>query len=188
MDGLDVDHELAATVVQNEDADATTARLESLGQTGPEAGLVGDGDASFDIARLSHGHDAAVLDVQDTVLLENRAEHGLDDNAGGGVGDEGRLLVELLGEQINTEVTVLAGSSRGRDADDLARAALKHQDVAHADVVARDGDSVGNSTGLCHGARSGIPADLDMVVVVEYFIGHLVKAVTEGMIVSCHSN
>lgn len=40
---------------------------------------------------------------------------------------------------------MLASGRRGRDTDDLAGAALEHQDIAHADVVARDGDSVGDS-------------------------------------------
>jgi hypothetical protein len=66
----------------------------------------------------------AVLEIKDTVLLEDRAEHGLDNNAGSRVGDERRLLVELLGEEVDTEVAVLASRSRNRDLDDLARAAL----------------------------------------------------------------
>jgi len=55
--------------------------------------------------------------------------------------------VQLLGEEVNTEVAVLASLSRGGDADDLARAALQDQQVADPDVVAGDGDGVGN-----HGA------------------------------------
>jgi hypothetical protein len=39
---------------------------------------------------------------------------------------------------------VLAGLSRGGDADDLARTALQDQQVADPDVVAGDGDGVGN--------------------------------------------
>lgn len=54
--------------------------------------------------------------------------------------DNTRLLVKLLGEQVNTEVTVLAGLSRGGDTDDLARAVLEDHQVTNADVVARDGE------------------------------------------------
>jgi len=50
--------------------------------------------------------------------------------------------VQLLGEEVNTEVTVLASLRRGGDADDLARAALQDQEIANADVVARDSDGV----------------------------------------------
>jgi len=51
--------------------------------------------------------------------------------------------MELLGEQVNTEVAVLAGGGRGRDADDLARAVLEDEEVTKANVVARDGDGAG---------------------------------------------
>jgi hypothetical protein len=41
-------------------------------------------------------------------LLEDWAEHVLDDNRWGRVGDEAGLFMELLGEEVNTKVTVLA--------------------------------------------------------------------------------
>lgn len=93
--------------------------------------------------------------------------------------------MQLLGEQVNTEVAVLASSSRGRDADDLARTALQDQDVAHADVVARDGDGVGNTARLVERPRSARgTADLMVVVVVEDFVGHFVKSVTDRVMMS----
>jgi hypothetical protein len=52
--------------------------------------------------------------------------------------------VKLLGEEINTEVTVLASLRRSGDANHLAWSALKNQEVADANVVARDGDGVGS--------------------------------------------
>lgn len=106
--------------------------------------MVNNGQALLHIASLGHGHDTATLHVQDAVLLEDRAKHGLDDNTGGRVGDKGRLLVQLLGEQVHTEITILASGSRGRDANDLARSALQHQEVAVTNVVARNGDSIGD--------------------------------------------
>lgn len=59
--------------------------------------------------------------------------------------------MELLGEEVNTEVTVLAGLGRGGNTDDLARTTLKDQEIANADVMARDGDGVGS-----HYARFGV--------------------------------
>lgn len=53
--------------------------------------------------------------------------------------------MELLGEEVNTEVTVLTSLGGGGDADDLARASLKDQEITNADVVAGDSDSVGGS-------------------------------------------
>jgi hypothetical protein len=51
--------------------------------------------------------------------------------------------VQLLGEEINTQVAVLASGSGGSDADDLARTTLKDQEITKADVVAGNGDGVG---------------------------------------------
>jgi hypothetical protein len=151
VDDSHLNSELTAAIVENEDTDAAAARLESLLETRPQVGLVNDGQALLDITSLGHGGDEAVSHVEDTVLLEDGAEHGLDNNAGGGVGNERRLLVQLLGEEVNTEVAVLASGRRGRDADDLAGTALQHQEVTQADVVAGDGDSVG----LLLGGRGG---------------------------------
>lgn len=184
MDDLHVDGELMAIVVEDKDTDTATARVEGGRQTLPEIALLGNRKASLDITVLGHSNNAAVLEIQDSVLLEDRAEHSLHDDTRGGVGDGRRLLVQGLGKEVNTKVAVLASSSRGRDSDDLTRSALEHQDVSHADVMARDGDSVGDVR-----ATMGRPtvlshlADLDpvgvIVVVVEHFVGHLVEAVTE---------
>lgn len=189
---LHVDGELLAAVVEDKDADAATARLKSLGEARVQVGLVNDGQALLDVAGLGHGHDVAVLEVKHAVLLEDRAEHGLHDNAGSRVGDEGGLLVQLLGEEVDTKVAVLASGRRGRDADHLARAALEHQEVAEADVVAGDGDGVGK-VGLASVRARGrallVDVDIDMVVVlmaarVNNAVGELVDAVAEGVVVT----
>jgi hypothetical protein len=144
VNDLVVDSHLKTIVSDDEDADAATAVVERLGEAASETALVQNGEALLDIAGLGHGDNAAVLaDVENTVLLEDRAKHVLDNDRGGGVGDEAGLLMELLGEQVNTEVAVLASLRGGRDADDLARAALEDQEIANADVVAGDGDGVG---------------------------------------------
>lgn len=152
MDDLVVDDELAARVIDDEDTDAATTIVERIGDLLEKTALVEDGQTLLDIAGLGHGDDTAILtNVEDTVLLEDRAEHVLNHDRRGRVGDEARLLMELLGEEINTKVAVLAGLGRGGDADDLARAALKDQEIANADVVAGDGDGVGGRHGA--GAR-----------------------------------
>jgi hypothetical protein len=146
VDDLVVDSHLETLIVDDEDANAAAAIVKGLGQALKQAALVEDRETLLDIARLGHGNDTAILaDVKDTVLLEDRAEHVLDNNRRGRVGDEAGLLMELFGEQVNTEVTVLASLGGGGDADDLARAALEDQEIANADVVARDGDGVGGS-------------------------------------------
>lgn len=156
MNDLVVDSHLATIVVDNKDTDRATAVVEAVGETAEEAALVKNRKALLDVTSLSHGDDAAVItDVEDTVLLEDRAKHVLDDNRGAGVADEGGLLMQLLGEEVNTEVAVLASLSRGGDADDLARTALQDQQVADPDVVAGDGDGVGNHVAGGDAARGG---------------------------------
>ena len=148
MDDLVVNSHLKTLVSDNKDTDASTTVVEGLGETGEKAALVKDGKALLDITRLGHGDNTAVLtDVKNAVLLEDRAEHVLDNNGRGRVGDKGGLLMKLLGEEVNTKVTVLASLGGGGDADDLARTTLEDQKIANADVVARDGDGVGRRHG-----------------------------------------
>ena len=109
MDDLVVDSHLHTIILDDEDADTASAVVEGLAEAGVETALVKDGKTLLDIARLGHGDNATVLtDVENTVLLEDRTEHVLDNDGRGRVGDEAGLLMELLGEQVNTEVTVLA--------------------------------------------------------------------------------
>jgi hypothetical protein len=148
VDDLVVDGELLTLIVDDEDADAAATVVEGLGQAVEEVALVKDGETLLDIASLGHGDNAAVLaDVENTVLLEDRTKHVLDDDGGGRVGDEAGLLMELLGEEIHTKIAVLASLGGRGDANDLARAALEDQEIANADVVAGDGDGVGGSHG-----------------------------------------
>lgn len=182
VDNLHLNSELTATVVENKDTDAATARLESALETRPQVGLVNDLQTLLDIASLGHGGDIAILHIQDTVLLEDRAEHGLDNHARSRVGDEGRLLVQLLGEQVNTEIAVLASGGRGRDADDLARSALEHQEVAQTNVVAGDGHRVGRllssgSTTTTRGNNLLVDVHIDVLGVA------MVVVVTVGVVV-----
>jgi len=144
VNDLVVNSELLSTIVDDEDTNAATSIVEGLGETAKQVALVNDWKTLLDITRFGHGDDASVItDVEDTVLLEDWAHHVLNDDGWGWVGDERRLLMKLLGEQVNTEVTVLASLGGGGDADDLARASLQHQEIANADVVAWDGDGSG---------------------------------------------
>jgi len=146
MDDLVIDSHLLTIIIDNKNADAATAIVKGLFQAGEETALVKDRKTLLDIASLGHGNDGTVVltNVKNTVLLEDRAEHVLDNDGWRRVGDEARLLMELLGEEVNTEITVLAGLRRSSNADDLTRATLKNQEIANADVVARDGDGVGS--------------------------------------------
>jgi hypothetical protein len=148
MDDLVVDNEFAALVGENKDANTATAIVKSVTNASSKAALVEDGQRLLNVASLGDGNNVAlIVDVEDTVLLEDGTEHVLDKHGRRRVRDEARLLVQLLGEKVDTDIAVLAGLGRGGDADDLARATLKNQEIANADVVAWDGDGVWN-----HGA------------------------------------
>lgn len=56
--------------------------------------------------------------------------------------------MKLLGEEIDSEVTMLAGLGRGGNPNDLARTTLNDQQIADPDMVAGNGDGVGPSTSL----------------------------------------
>ena len=190
MDNLHIDSHLAAVVGDDQDADGTAARLKGLLEATPEVALVDDRQVLLDIAGLGHGDDGTIIaHVEDAVLLEDRAEHGLNDDARCRVGDERGLLMELLGEEVDTQVAVLAGGSRSRDADDLAGAALEDQDVAEADVVARDGDGVGGAGSLARGGSATGLTDLNagsvafrMGNLVSQLVQTLLQTIAEGVV------
>ena len=202
MHDLHVNGKLVAVVVENKDTDAATTSVESTRQASPEVGLLANSEALLDVTVLGHGGDVALGHVQDAVLLEDGAHHGLDNNAGGRVGDVRGLLVELLGEQVNTEVAVLASGSRDGDLDDLAGAALEHQEVTNANVMAGNGDGVGQvavavtaaglatvrgTAGRSHWCGA-LLTDLDVNVLtttgVVDAVGKLVDALTERVVVA----
>lgn len=158
VDDLEVDDELAATVVDDEGTDGATAVGKGIADALEQTTLGDDGKTLLDITGLGHGDEAAVVtEVQDAVGLVDGAEHGLDNHGGGGVGDEARLLLQLAGEEVHAQVAVLAGLGRDGDPDDLAGAALEDEDVTDADEVAGDRD------GLAGGAAVAGLDDADLL-------------------------
>jgi hypothetical protein len=152
VDDLEVDDQLAATIVDDKSADTATALVEGAADAAEEASLGNDRDALLDVAELGHGNEGGiVVEVQDAVGLVDRPKHRLDNNRRRRVGDEARLLLQLAAEEVDTQVAVLAGLGRHRDADHLARTTLEDQDVANADEVA----------GYRHGVGRGAAARLD---------------------------
>lgn len=146
VDDLVVDSKLTAVIVNDEHADAATAVVERLLKALEQVALVQDGQTLLDITSLGHGNDGTVItDVEDAVLLEDRTDHVLDNHRWAGVADERALLMELLGEEVDTEIAVLARLCRSGDADDLAWTTLQDQQVSNADVVAGNGDGVGRT-------------------------------------------
>jgi len=143
MGNLVVDGEVLTLVVDDEDADGAGTTAEGVLELVEEVALVNDLEALLDLTGLGHGDELTVIaNVDEAVLLEDGAEERVEDNRGRGVRDNARLLMELLGEEVDTEVTVLAGLRRGGDADDLAGALLENDEITNANVVARNGEGV----------------------------------------------
>lgn len=112
--------------------------------------------------------------------------------------------MQLLGEKIHSEVTVLTSLRRSGDANDLARPALEDQKIANADVVAGDGNGVGRHTTLddadvftdtitdTGGSTLLIQNDLFTIAVMmvirlegmEDAVGGFLDAVAEGVVVT----
>jgi hypothetical protein len=108
--------------------------------------------------------------------------------------------MQLLGEEINTQVPMLASGRRSCDADDLAWTTLKDQEITDADVVAGNGNGVGSGGvfGGTAGGRLVITCDgnvnffpfavMVMMVVMRWetkdSIRSTVKTMAEGVIVT----
>lgn len=202
VDHLVVDNQLATSVVDDQSTNAATALREGVADALEQVALVKDSQALLDIAGLGHGDDVSVLmDVQDTVGLVDRAEHGLDNNRVGGVGDEARLLMQLAGEEVDTEVAVLTGLGGDRDPDHLAGSTLEDQEVANADEVAGDRDGFRwvstartNDTNVltdADGARGWstlLDDDLTLVVTavegMEEAVGSTLDTAAEGVVLA----
>lgn len=94
MDDLVVDGKFLALITDDENTDAAATIVKGVGETLEQAALVNDWETLLDIASLGHGNDTAVItDVEDTILLEDWAEHVLNNNGWGGAGDEAGLLM-----------------------------------------------------------------------------------------------
>jgi hypothetical protein len=108
--------------------------------------------------------------------------------------------MQLLGEEINTQVPMLASGRRSCDADDLAWTTLKDQEITNTDVVAGNGNGVGSGRvfGGTAGGRLVITCDgnvnffpfavMVMMVVMRWetkdSIRSTVKTMAEGVIVT----
>jgi len=148
VDNFHVDGKLTAMITDHQDTDTTTASVEGLVETGPEVGLIDDGEGLLDITSLGHSDNSAILEIKNTVLLEDWAQHSLDNHTWGWVGNERGLLMQLLSEEIDTQVSVLTGGGRSRDADNLARTPLENQEIAETDVVSWNSDGIWDSCGF----------------------------------------
>jgi len=89
--------------------------------------------------------------------------------------------MQLLGEEVDTQVSVLASGRGGGHADDLARATLEDEEITEADVVAWDGYGIGRVGGggrlsgrSFHYCRSADAAATDTAATIFVVVTHLV--------------
>lgn len=171
--------------------------------------MIDDRQALLNVARLGHGNNAAIFaNVEDTVGLEDGTKHILDDDRGCGIRDKARLLMKLLGEEIDSEVAMLTGLGRGRDTDDLAWTALQNQQVAIANMMAGDRDGVAGMmtaaafdiadsltlaiSNACRATLTALAFDDHFLTVmlvtgverVEDTVSSMLKSVAEGVVVA----
>lgn len=202
MDDLEVDDKLTTTVVDDEGTDGATAVGEGITDALEQAALGDDRQALLDITGLGHGNDLAVItEVEDAVGLVDGAKHGLNNHRGRGVGDEAGLFLQLAGEQVDTEVAVLASLGGDGDTDHLAGTALQDEDVTDADEVAGDGDGLAGDTAVAGlhnadlltnalaeaGRATLVNDDLLTVMVVEGVqdtLSSALNAAAEGVVVT----
>ena len=147
MDHLVINSQLAPTIIDDQDTNATSAIGKGLIESRPQSTLVNNRKTLLDLPRLCHSNNSTIItDIKNAVLLENRAEHILHDDRRLGIRHEAGLLMKLLSEEVHPQIAVLTRLRRRRDTNDLARATLKDQEIADADVVARDGDGIGSNS------------------------------------------
>lgn len=196
MDDLVVNNQFTSTVVDDEGTDTAAAVAVGLTDALEETTLADDREALLDITSLGHGGDETiVMDIEDTVGLVYRSKHGLDNNRGRGVGDEAGLFMELTGEEVDTEVAVLASLGRDGDTDHLARTSLEDEEITDTDEVNRDGDALlaGDTatrlddTNLLTGTRSTCLDNNLLTLMVERMeeaVGSTLNAAAEGVVVT----
>ena len=125
MDDLVVDHQLSSAIVDHQCADRSFAIGEGTLNLAEQTTLVDDRQALLHITSLGHADNATITShVENAVLLVDWAEHALNNNRWLRVGDETALFLELTSEEVDAEISVLAGLGRCADADDLARTTL----------------------------------------------------------------
>ena len=89
VDHLVVNGQLIASIIDDQDTNASSAIGKAVVESGPQPALINDRETLLDITSLGHSDDATIItDIENTILLEHGAEHALDDDRRRRVGDE----------------------------------------------------------------------------------------------------
>lgn len=139
MHNLVINGQLLAVVSDDQDTNGSASLAKCFSEFVVKVALVDNLEALLDLTGLSHGNELTIItDVDEAVLLEDRSKKRVKNNRWRWMRDDTWLLMKLLGEEVDTEVTMLTSLGRGGDADDLAWTVLKDHEISNADVVARD--------------------------------------------------
>ena len=143
MDNLVVNYQLAATIIDDQCPNTSSAICKSCLDLAIKTTLVNNPQTLLDITSLGHADDQTITaHVENAILLVDWAKHALNIDAGLRIAHEGALFLKLAGEEIHAQVSVLTSLWRGGDADDLTRTPLKDYEITDADELARDCDGV----------------------------------------------
>jgi hypothetical protein len=141
VNNLIVNSQFLSVIRDDQDANGSRTMTESLLQLAPEMALVNNLETLLDLTGLGHGNELAIItNVDKTILLKDRAEQGVENHWRRGMRNNARFFMKLLGEKVNTKVSVLAGLGAGGNTNDLARTVLENHEIANADVMTRDGE------------------------------------------------
>jgi len=81
VDDLVVNDELPSTIIDDKSSNAAPAVVKGAGNLIVKTALIDDWKTLLDIASLGHADNRTILaQVKDSVLLEDRSEHALDND------------------------------------------------------------------------------------------------------------
>jgi len=72
-------------IIDHQDPNAATAGAEGIGEARPQIRLINDRDRLLYVASLRHGNNTAILQVKNTILLKDGAQHGLHNDTRAGI-------------------------------------------------------------------------------------------------------
>jgi len=150
MDNFVVNSKFLARIRNDKNADRSRSTAECLLETRPEMTLIDHFESLLNFASLSHGNELSIFpDINQAILLEDGAKKRMENDRRGWVRNNARLFVQLLGKQVDTEVTMLSGLGWSGNTNDLTWPVLKDNEIANTDVVTRNRESgrLGNMDG-----------------------------------------
>ena len=126
MNDFVVHSKLMSTIVDDHDSHATTAVRKRFIEPRPQTTLINYSKSLLDISSLSHRYNPPIVaNIKHTICLEDRTQHILHNHRRCRIGDEARLLLQLLREEIHAQIAILTSLSGCGNTNDLAGATLQ---------------------------------------------------------------